>query len=155
MGLCPCGFLYTRTDLQPYSILLMNAALTFKRDLKPIPEDEWAKLVDEAVAVRYACEHSSMHDKSIAIEVNIDNAQLSRAKTGDARLSFEALNALMDSTGCEAPLYAYLLRRGYDPRSLRKLESETERALRQANEALEAEKLKVRVLTDALRGTTA
>ena len=133
----------------------MNTALTFKRDLIPVPEADWPKLVCEGAAVKYACEHSGMHDKSIAIESNIDSALLSRAKTADARLPFEALNALMDSTGCEAPLYAFLLRRGYDPRSLRKLETETERALREANEALEAERLKVRVLTDALRGNVA
>lgn len=139
-------------DMQTQSNPLTNAELAFKRDLKPVPEADWAQLSDEGKAVRYACEHSGMHDKSIAIEANVDNAVLSRAKTGEARLSFEALNALMDSTGCEAPLYAYLLRRGYDPRCLRTLETETERALREANEALEAERLKVRVLTDALRG---
>ncbi|HET7592548.1 MAG TPA: hypothetical protein VFK00_06040 [Rhodanobacteraceae bacterium] len=133
----------------------MNAELTYKRDLKPVPEEDWRKLTDEGKGVRYACEHSGMHDKSIALESNIDNALLSRAKAGEARLPFDALNALMDSTGCEAPLYAYLLRRGYDPRSLRKLETETERALRMKTEELEAEKLKVRVLTEALRGTAA
>lgn len=133
----------------------MNACLTYKREQKPVPETDWAKLANEAAAVKYACEHSGMQDKSIAIETNVDNALLSRAKTADARLPFEALNALMDATGSEAPLVAWLLIRGYDPRSLRKLETETERALRVANEALEAERVKVRVLTDALRGVPA
>lgn len=130
----------------------MNASLTFKRELKPVPELDWSALGSEAAAIKYACAHSGMQDKSIAIEANLDNALLSRAKTADARLSFESVNALMDCTGCEAPLYAWLLARGYDPRSLRKLETETERALRVANEALEAERAKVRVLTDVLRG---
>lgn len=131
----------------------MNAAMTFKRDLKPVPEGDWEQLEDEGKAVRYACEHSGMHDKSIAIEANVDNAVLSRAKTGEARLSFEALNALMDSTGSEAPLYAYLLRRGYDPRSLRKLETETERLLREEREKNARLVHDKRVLIEALRGT--
>lgn len=132
----------------------MNAALTFKRAPMPVPEADWSKLTTEARAIQYACEHSGMQDKSIAIESNIDGALLSRAKTGDARMSFDALQALMDCTGSEAPLYAMLLRRGYDPRSLRKLETETERQLREAHEALEAERAKNRVLTEVLRGST-
>lgn len=97
---------------------------------------------------------SGMQDKSIAIETGIDPAILSKAKTGQARLSERDLDALMDVTGYEAPLTARLLRRNKDPRSLRKLETETERELREANEALEAERVKVRVLTEALRGNT-
>lgn len=134
---------------------MTNAALTFKREPIPVPEGDWVKLKDEAAAVRYACEHSGMHDKSIAIETNTDNAVLSRAKTGDARLAFDSLNALMDSTGSEAPLYAYLLRRGYDPRSLRKLETETERALREEREALKREREKTALLTELLQGKSA
>lgn len=131
----------------------MNACLTYKRERKPVPESDWPQLQSEGAAIKYACEHSGMQDKSVAIEANVDNALLSRAKACEARLPFMALHALMDSTGCEAPLFAHLLRRGYDPRSLRKLESETERALREKTEELERERLKVRVLTEALRGT--
>jgi len=129
--------------------------LIVKRELRPVLEADWAKLVDEAAAVRYACEHSGLQDKSIAIECGIDGALLSRAKAGQIRLNDDALHALMACTGCEAPMISHLLRCGYDPRSLRQLETETERALREANEALDAERLKVRVLTDALRGNAA
>lgn len=117
-----------------------------------VPESDWHKLTSEAAAVSYAIDASGLQDKSIAIEIGKDNALLSRAKSRQIKLDDKALDALMDVTGCEAPLVALLLRRGYDPRSLRKLETETERALREANEALEAERTKVRVLTDALRG---
>lgn len=130
----------------------MNAGLTFRRDLKPIPESAWDKLSSEGKGIQYACEHGGMQDKSIAIEANVDNALLTRAKTGDARLPFEALHALMDATGCEAPLIAHLLRRGYDPRSLRKLETETERELREARERVTALEHDKRVLIEALRG---
>lgn len=116
-----------------------------------IPESDWRKLTSEAAAINYAIDACGLQDKSIAIEIGKDNALLSRAKAGQIRLDDAALSALMDCTGCEAPLYAMLLRRGYDPRSLRKLETETEKQLREAHEALEAERTKVRVLTEALR----
>ena len=131
---------------------MSTSGLTFKRDLKPIPEADWGKLGSEAAAIKYACENSGMQDKSIAIEANTDNAVLSNAKNGNARLPFDSLHALMDSTGCEAPLYAHLLRRGYDPRSLRKLETETERALRESQEALTKEREKTALLTELLQG---
>jgi hypothetical protein len=120
--------------------------------VKPVPETDWPKLTSEAAAIKYACERSGLQDKSIAIEIGTDSAILSRAKVGQVKLADAARNALMDVTGCEAPLVADLLMRGYDPRSLRKRETETERALRMANEALDAERVKVRVLTEALRG---
>jgi hypothetical protein len=123
--------------------------------IKPVPESDWPKLTSEAAAVAYAIDASGLQDKSVAIEIGKDNALLSRAKAGQIKLDDAALNALMDCTGCEAPLVAMLLRRGYDPRCLRKLETETERALRQANEQLEAERVKVRVLTEVLHGKVA
>ena len=120
--------------------------------IKPVPESDWPKLISEAAGIVYAIDASGLQDKSVAIEIGKDNALLSRAKAGQIKLDDVALNALMDCTGCEAPMIAMLLRRGYDPRSLRKLETETERALRLANEALEAERVKVRVLTEVLHG---
>lgn len=129
--------------------------LIVKRELQPVPETDWAKLVDEALAVRYACEHSGLQDKSIAIECGIDGALLSRAKAGQIRLNDDALHALMACTGCEAPLIAHLLRCGYDPRSLRKLETETERALRESNERCAQLENDKRVLIEALRGNPA
>lgn len=129
--------------------------LRVRRPLKPIPDADYAKLRSEAEAVKYACENSGLLDKSIAIEADIDPAILSKAKSGQARLNDEKLNALMDATGIEAPMFSMVLRRGYDPRSLRRLETETERQLREAREQLDAERLKVRVLTAALRGESA
>lgn len=136
------------------SAVAADLPLRVRRARRVIPEADLAKLTSEAAAVRYACENSGLQDKSIAIEIGVDAAVLSKAKAGQARLNDDALDALQDATGIEAPLFAWLLRRGYDPRSLRKLETETERALREANEALDAERLKVRVLTEALTGRT-
>jgi len=120
--------------------------------LAPIPESDWHKLKTEASAVKYAIDNAARMDKSIAWDADIDPATLSKAKAGQARLNDDDRDSLEDVCGCEATLYAHLLRRGYDPRSLRKLESETERLLRLANERADAAELKARVLTEALTG---
>jgi hypothetical protein len=103
-------------------------------------------------AISLCARKSGLLDKIIAADLHMQEATWSRVQSGGANLSLENLSALMDRCGNEAPLHWLLLRRGYDPRSLRKLETETECRLREAEEALAAERLKVRVLTDALRG---
>lgn len=122
--------------------------------MRDIPESDWG-WPSEASAIAWMIAHSGLHEKTIAIEAEIDPSTLAKVKQGSARPSADHLERMMDATGSEAWLYYWLLRRGYDPHSLRKLETETERALRLAHEALEAERTKVRVLTDALRGTAA
>jgi hypothetical protein len=126
--------------------------LIVKRELKAIPEQDWHKLTSEAAAIKYACDRSGLQDKSICIEVGIDAATLSRAKAGQIKLPDDKRAAFMDVTGCEAPLYADVLMRGYDPRSLRKLETETERECREAREALQREREKTALLTELLQG---
>jgi|SRR6185312_5305245 len=94
-------------------------------------------------------------DKQIYDALNIDASHWTRITRGDAHFPVHKLTDLMDLCGNEAPLIWLTHARGYDPRSLRKLESETERHLREAREALDAERMKVRVLTAALRGENA
>lgn len=62
---------------------------------------------------------------------------------------------MMDCTGSEAWLIYWLLKRGYDPRSLRKLESDTERRARQAEERVAELERDKRVLVEALHGRAA
>src|SRR6185312_12243703 len=112
--------------------------LRVRRPLRVIPEADLSKLTSEAKAVQYACENSGLQDKAIAVEIGTDAAVLSKAKAGQARLNDDALDALMDATGIEAPLFAMLLRRGYDPRSLRRIESDVERENRELRERLAA-----------------
>ena len=85
-----------------------------------------------------------------------DQAQWSRIM-GPSNHCFphDKLNLFMDKAGNEAPLLWLNYSRGYDLGSLRKMETETERRLRMTEEALEAERLKVKVLTDAINGRTA
>jgi len=94
-------------------------------------------------------------DKQVYSALDIDAGHWSRIHRGEAHFPVDKLDALMDLCGNESPLIWLTHRRGYDVTSLRKRETETERALRKANEALEAERTKVRVLTDALAGRTA
>lgn len=105
-----------------------------------------------SAALSLCANKSGLQDKLIAADVGVDNAVWSRFKTGQNAPSGEQLDKLMSRCGNEAPLFWLLLRRGYDPRSLRKLESETQRQLREAREALDTERMKVRVLTEALHG---
>ena len=117
--------------------------LRVRRDTKPIPDADFDKLVSEAAAIRYAIENSRLQDKTVAIEIGTDAGTLSKAKAGQARLNEECLDRLADCTGYEATLFAHCIRRGYDPRSLRRFESDVERENRELRErmtALEAER---------------
>lgn len=91
-------------------------------------------------------------DKTLQQELGVDKAQFSRWQSGTEGIVWPKFQRLMDVCGNDAPLLWMLHQRGYDLHSLRRLESETERELRQAREQLEAERVKVRVLTDALNG---
>ena len=125
--------------------------LRVKRPQRAIPESEWG-WQSEASAIGSMIALSGLQEKTVAIEAEIDPSTLAKVKQGTARPSEEHLDRIMDATGSEAWLYYWLLKRGYDPRSLRKLETETEKRAREAEEALAAERLKVRVLTEALHG---
>lgn len=112
--------------------------LRVKRPERAIPDTDLPKLVSEAAAVRYCCEHSGLQDKTIAIEIGADPAVLSKAKAGQARLSDHQLELLEDLTGIRAVMFAALLRRGFDPRSVRRWETDVERENRELRERLDA-----------------
>jgi len=81
---------------------------------------------------------SGLQEKAIAIECGIDASTLAKVKQGTARPSEEHLNEMMDATGSEAWLFYWLLRRGYDPRSLRRIETHVEKENRELRERLAA-----------------
>lgn len=111
--------------------------LRVKRQLRDVPESEWG-WKSEAGAIASMIALSGLQEKTVAIECGIDNATLSKVKQGSARPSESHLDAMMDATGSEAWLYFWLLKRGYDPRSLRRIESDVERENRELRERLEA-----------------
>lgn len=82
----------------------------------------------------------------------LDKAQWSRWESGQEGVVWPKFQALMDFCGNDAPLLWMLHARGYDLGSLRKCESETEKALRSEREARHRAEEKVRVLIEALNG---
>ena len=94
-------------------------------------------------------------DKPVYGELGIDAGHWSRILRGEAHFPVDKLTALMDLCGNEAPLIWLSNARGYDPTSLRKRESETERALREVRDQLAAERTRSRILTEALHGKVA
>lgn len=70
----------------------------------------------------------------------VDKAQWSRWMSGEEGVVWPKLVELMDFCGNDAPLFWMLDMRGYDLSSLRRKESETEKALRLAREELAKER---------------
>lgn len=91
-------------------------------------------------------------DKELQQRLQVDKGQFSRWMSGAEGILWPKFCALMDACGNDAPLLWMAHQRGYDLESLRLRESETEKALRVANEALCAERDKVRMLTDVING---
>lgn len=94
-------------------------------------------------------------DKALQHELHVDKAQLSRWHSGAEGVIWPKFERLMDVCGNDAPVLWMLHQRGYDLNSLRRQESETERQLRAAKEELDQERLKNRVLIEALSGRVA
>lgn len=111
--------------------------LLVRRPLREFTEADWGAWTSEGKVIADMLKHSGMQDKTIAIEIGVDSAVLSKVQNGQARLSEAHTNALMDACGSEAWLFYWLLKRNYDPRSLRRIESEIERENRELRELLE------------------
>lgn len=94
-------------------------------------------------------------DSMLAKKLVVDKGQFSRWQSGEEGIKWEKFTRLMDTCGNDAPLLWMLHDRGYELESVRRLQSQTEKALCQAHAELEAERLKVLVLTNALNGRTA
>lgn len=82
----------------------------------------------------------------------VDKAAWSRWVNDVEGVEWAKLVQIMDKCGNDAPLLWMLNARGYDLSSLRRQETETEKALRLAREENEALKVANRVLVDAMNG---
>lgn len=94
-------------------------------------------------------------EKEVHVPLGIDAGHWTRMRSGAAGIQWDKLEAICNLYGNDAPILWMLHQRGYDLNSLRKRETETERALREAHEQLDAERMKNRVLVDALNGRIA
>ena len=90
-------------------------------------------------------------DKTLAIDLGVDKGQFSRWLSGQEGIHWSKLSRLMDACGNDAPLLWMLHQRGYEITSLHKRESETERALRVAQEELAAERADRLAVEDSMR----
>ena len=111
--------------------------LRIRRPARAIPFADFAKLTSEADAVRYCIDNGGLQDKTIAIEIGVDPAILSKAKQGQGKLNDDATRALQDVTGLPAIAYYHALACGFDPRSMRRLETDVERENRELRERIE------------------
>lgn len=98
--------------------------------------------------------HSGLQEKTVAIEAEIDASTLAKVKQGTARPSEDHLDRMMDATGSESWLYYWLIKRGYDPSSLRRFETDVERENRELKERLAQAEHDNLVLVRAFRGQT-
>lgn len=111
--------------------------LRVKRPLKTLTETDWPDWTSEAKVIADTLKNSGLQDKTVAIEIGLDAAILSKAQSGQARLSEAHMDALMDACGSEAWLHYWLVKRGYDPRSLHRMESDLEKENRLLREELD------------------
>lgn len=115
---------------------MTSLELRVKRPLRTVPEAEWPEWTSEAKVIADTLKHSGLQDKAVSIEIGVDPAVLSKASSGQARLSEGHMDALMDACGSEAWLHYWMLKRGYDPRQLHRMESDLERENRLLRERL-------------------
>lgn len=111
--------------------------LRVRRPLRQVPQSEWSDWKSEGHVIAEMLSKSGFQDKTIAIEIGVDPAIVSKVKTGQARFSEEGMNDFMDACGSEAWLHFWLLKRGYDPRFVRRIETDLEQENRMLREKLE------------------
>lgn len=90
-------------------------------------------------------------DKELQQRIEADKAQFSRWLSGTEGIIWPKLEKLMDACGNDAPVLWMLYQRGYDLNSLRRRETETERRLREAEDALREERAARAILEDSMR----
>lgn len=115
---------------------MSSLELRVKRPLKTHTEVDWPSWTSEAKVISDTLKNSGLQDKTVSIEIGVDAAILSKAQSGQARLSEQHMDALMDACGSEAWLHYWLVKRGYDPRVLRRMESDLEKENRLLREEL-------------------
>lgn len=102
-----------------------------------IRADEIARKATLGKAIELCIELSEFEaDKQLQDALKVDKAQFSRWISGQEGIKWEKISDLMDLCGNDAPLLWMLHNRGYDVNSLRRKETETEKALRLANERI-------------------
>jgi hypothetical protein len=87
-------------------------------------------------AINLCAKAAGLTPKEVQDGLKADRAQFSRWTDDKEGILWSKLSALMDLCGNDAPLFWMLQARGYDLSSLRRMESELERQLREAKERI-------------------
>lgn len=102
-----------------------------------VPLDEVPRKLTLGKAIEYCAELAGFGmDKQLQQRLKTDKGQFSRWLSGQEGIMWEKFERLMDTCGNDVPLYWMLAKRGYDLHSLRKLETKTEKELREAKERI-------------------
>lgn len=130
----------------------MNAELNLvvKRPEVPVDHAVIPTIKHLGQACQKCQEAAALMDKSLCIEMGIDNALWTRIKSGDAGVKGDFLDRLMDTCGNEIPLMWINWKRGYDFLPRRR-ETELERENRELREALERQQLERDVIVGFIR----
>lgn len=91
-------------------------------------------------AISLCAKVAGLAPKEVQDALRADKAQFSRWTDDKEGITWSKLSALMDVCGNDAPLFWMLDARGYDLHSLRRKETEIEKELRVAREALARER---------------
>lgn len=94
-------------------------------------------------------------EKDLQDDLKVDKAQFSRWRSGDEGVIWPKFARLMDACGNDAPVLWMLHQRGWDLHSLRRIESDLEREVRELREKLADRDRANAVLVAALRGGVA
>jgi hypothetical protein len=87
-------------------------------------------------AIALCTRAAGLEPKQIQERLKLDKAQWSRWESGQEGIVWPKFVAVMDECGNDAPLLWMNMARGYDLSSIRRVETELERKLREANEKI-------------------
>lgn len=105
-----------------------------------VTPQEVAREVSLGGAISLCAKAAGLAPKEVQDALKADKAQFSRWTDDKEGITWSKLSALMDVCGNDAPLFWMLDARGYDLHSLRRKETEIEKELREAKEALARER---------------
>jgi len=116
---------------------IVDLPLQRRRIPRPSLTGEWDLWRNEAHVIRAMVSRSGLVGKVIADRIGVAESILSKAQQNDprARLQEDQIDRLMDVCESEAWLFYWIAKRGYDPASLRRRQTEVE----EENESLRAQ----------------
>lgn len=123
--------------------------LSRKAEANDVPIEMTRRQKTSGAAFSLACQSSGLEDKEIYGGVGIDAGYFSRIKKGEATLQADLIERFCEIVGNRIYPEWIAYRVGC---TLVQIQSEAERQLELVREALAAEKLKVRVLQEAING---